>query len=97
MVDDVTLATSCDPTTVTIGGRVTTPIGLGLRNALVSLIDSNNVRRTATTSSFGIYSFTNVRTGETYVVSVTSKRYRFTPFIRPFNNNVNSLDFVGLE
>ena len=47
--------------TVTISGRVFTANGLPLRNAVVSLTDSQNVRRTVLTSSFGLYSFDNVR------------------------------------
>lgn len=85
------------PTGVVVSGRVTTPSGLNLRNAIVSLIDAQNVRRTATTSSFGIYSFDNVRLAETYTVTVFSKRFRFSPQILQFNGSVANLDFVGLE
>ena len=82
---------------VTVGGRVATPTGLGLRNAVVSMIDSLGVRRTATTSSFGVYSFTNVATGGNYTVTVASKRYRFTPRVMVISDNLSNLDFVGLE
>jgi len=84
-------------TAVTISGRVTTPSGLGLRNAIVSLIDPDGTRRSAVTSSFGIYSFENVVTGQTYTLSVASKRYRFSPRMDPINGAVSNLDFVGLE
>ncbi|MEQ1606754.1 MAG: choice-of-anchor D domain-containing protein [Pyrinomonadaceae bacterium] len=80
----------------TITGRVTTPTGLGLRNAVVILTDSQNVRRTATTSSFGIYSFTNVSTGQSYTLGVSSKRYRFAPAIVNISADL-TVDFVGLE
>jgi len=82
---------------VTIGGRVTTPSGQNLRNTVVSLIDSNNVRRLATTSSFGLYSFASVATGRTYTLTVTSKRYRFSPRIETITTAATNLDFVGLE
>ncbi|MFT3743387.1 MAG: carboxypeptidase regulatory-like domain-containing protein [Pyrinomonadaceae bacterium] len=82
---------------VTIGGKVTTPAGQNLRNTQVNLIDSNNVRRVATTSSFGIYSFTNVATNQTYTLTVSSKRYRFSPRIETISAAVSNLDFVGLE
>ncbi len=36
--------------TASVSGRVTTPSGQGLRNVVVTLVDSNNVRRIATTS-----------------------------------------------
>ncbi len=82
---------------VTVSGRVTTPGGQNLRNALVSMIDSAGVRRTATTSSFGLYSFDGVRTGETYTMTVGSKRYRFTPKVLQVDTNLTNVDFVGLE
>lgn len=82
---------------VTISGRVTTPTGLGLRNANVVLTDSLGVRRIATTSSFGIYSFADVRTGENLIIGVSSKRYRFAPQSLVVNGNLANVDFVGLE
>ncbi len=96
MVDDVTLATNCG-NSITVSGKVSTPSGLSLRNAVVSLIDSQNVRRTATTSSFGLYSFNNVQAGETYIMSVASKRFRFASQILQFNASVSNMDFIGLE
>lgn len=85
------------PGSVTIGGRVTTPSGLVLRNAVVSIVDTQNVRQNTTTSSFGVYSFRAVRTGEAYVVSSFSKRYRFAPQIFVFTTSLNNVNFVGLE
>ncbi|MEQ1645407.1 MAG: Ig-like domain-containing protein, partial [Pyrinomonadaceae bacterium] len=83
--------------TATLSGTVTTPNGLGLRNATVTLTDSQGVRRPATTSSFGIYSFENIVTGQSYTISVSSRRYRFAPLIMMINGNLNNVDFVGLE
>lgn len=82
---------------VRIDGRVTTPSGINLRNAQVSLIDQNGVRRTATTSSFGIYSFSNIAVGQTYTVTVSSKRFRFEPKIMNISSSLTGVDFVGLE
>ena len=93
----VTALAPASAATFTVSGRVLTPTGQGLRNAVVSLIDSQGVRRTATTSSFGVYSFSDVRSGETYTITVTSKRYRFTPLQMSANDNLTNVDFVGLE
>ncbi len=82
---------------VTVSGRVVTPTGLGLRNAVVAMTDSQGIRRTATTSSFGIYTFENVRAGETYIIGVASKRYRFAARSLQINDNISNVDFVGLE
>lgn len=82
---------------VTVGGRVTTPSGQALRNATVNMIDSMGVRRIATTSSFGIYSFNEVATGQQYTFTVSSKRYRFSPQIVQVTGPISDLNFVGLE
>lgn len=83
--------------TATISGRVTTPSGLNLRNALVVLTNAQGIKRTATTSSFGLYAFANVTTGQTYTMSVGSKRYRFAPRMLAIDGNLANVDFVGLE
>lgn len=82
---------------VTVSGRVTTPAGAGLRSAVVSLVDSNNVRRTATTSTFGFYSFEGVPSGLNYTIAVSSRRYRFTPVNMMITTDVTNLDFIGQE
>jgi Tol biopolymer transport system component len=82
---------------VSISGRVTTPGGQALRNALVALTDPKGMRRTATTSSLGLYEFTNVPIDVTYIASISSRRYRFAPRSITANGNLANIDFVGLE
>ena len=82
---------------VTVSGRVLTSDGRGLRNATVSITDSNGVVRTTTTSSFGFFSFDNVGTGGTYTFRVTSRLYRFAPVTARVDGNLTLADFVGLE
>ena len=82
---------------VTVSGQVLTPSGLGIRNAVVKISDSREVRQTATTNSFGVYTFNNVRSGETYFVSVSSKRYRFATRSLSVSGNLSNIDFIGLE
>jgi uncharacterized delta-60 repeat protein len=81
---------------LTVSGRVTTPDGLGLRNASVTLTDSVGRVRTATTSSFGYYTLTNVELGA-YTVSVSSRRYRFASRSLQLGSNLVDVDFVGLQ
>lgn len=84
--------------TVQVTGRVVTPELQALRNAVVSLIDSAGVRRVATTSSFGIYTFEGVRANENYTLTVASKRYRFTPLtVTVAGTNFTAGDLVGLQ
>ena len=86
-----------DPLVVSISGRVSTPDSRGLRNAGVSITDSNGVTRTATTSSFGFYSFDNVATAGPYTIRINSRLYRFASRTLPVNDTLTNIDFVGLE
>lgn len=81
----------------TVSGRVFTSSGGSLRNASVSLIDSAGVRRAVLTNQLGFYSFENVRTGESYTVAVTSKRYRFLSQTLLVNDNLSEINFTGIE
>jgi hypothetical protein len=89
--------TITDSPNFSISGRVLTPGGQGLRNAVVLLVDSNGARRTATTSSFGTYQFEGVLGGQSVTISISSKRYRFTPRVLPLSTDIIALDFIGLE
>jgi len=81
----------------TVSGHVTTPAGLGLRNAAVSIIDSQGLRRTVTTSTFGFYTFDNVASGAAYTVAVQSKRFRFASRAIPVTGDLTNVDFVAQE
>jgi cytochrome c peroxidase len=82
---------------ITISGSVFTPDGFGLRNATVVLTDPSGSQRRAVTSSFGIFSFDNVQANLTYTLSVSSRRYRFTPAIVTPTANLTNVNFVGLQ
>lgn len=79
-----------------IDGKVVSPDGLGLRNAVVSLTNSTGIRRTATTSSFGNFKFDNVISGK-YLIGVSSKRYRFASRFVDITGSSLIVDFVGLQ
>jgi len=82
--------------TVTIGGRVT--VGdRGLKNSTVVLTDSHGISRTARTGSFGYYAFDSVEVGETYILSVMSKQFTFTPRIVTVTDELTDLDFSATE
>lgn len=82
---------------VTVSGRVTTPGGQGLRNAVVTVTDAQGVRRSATTSSFGIFTFEKVVPGQEYIFNVSSRRYRFTAQTINVTAALSDLSFVGQE
>ena len=61
-----------------ISGRVTTADGLGIRNAEMVLTGNSLTEpMRVTTSSFGYFSFEGLATGETYVLTVNSRRFTF--------------------
>lgn len=82
---------------VTVAGRVLTPNNVGLRNTNVLLTDGAGNRRVATTSSFGNFQFDDVATGQTYTISVVSKRYRFGPRVENISGPLTSVDLIGME
>lgn len=80
---------------VSISGRVLTADGSGLRNAVVDLTDRNGTVQATRTSSFGYYRFENVTAGETYIVSVSSKRFTFAPRVVTVSDDIADLDFTA--
>jgi subtilisin-like proprotein convertase family protein len=61
-----------------ISGRVLTAEGLGIRNAEMVLTgNSLSEPLRVTTSSFGYFQFEGLQTGETYILTVNSRRYTF--------------------
>lgn len=92
------LAAFTASTPVALTGRVVSPQGIAQRNAVVSLIDSGGFRQTATTSSFGVFTFGSANPNGSYILTVASKRYRFAPASLSVGaSNVGVGDLVGLE
>jgi Calx-beta domain/Cohesin domain/Carboxypeptidase regulatory-like domain len=84
----------------TVSGRILSPEGIGVRNVQVRLSEGGLGGRpvqTVTTSSFGVFTFNNVPGPFQYVVSVSSKRYRFAPRTITANNNLTDIDMIGLQ
>ena len=82
---------------LSVSGHVVTPDGRGVRNATVTITDTNGRTRAVTTSSFGYYSFDGVAAGRAYVIGVASRQYRFASRTVQVTDNLSDLDFVGLE
>jgi hypothetical protein len=80
---------------VSVSGRVLTAEKRGLRNASVILIDSDGNFRTINTGSFGYFRFKDVEIGETYVLLVRSKNFRFTPQIITVADEVTNLNLIA--
>lgn len=82
---------------VIVGGKVLTPEGRGLRNALVTLTNQAGESRTVLTTAFGYYRFNEVAAGEVYIISVNSKRYSFAPQIVTVTEKTGELNLTALE
>lgn len=80
---------------VTVGGQVSTDNGSGISKVLVTLTDSGGNSRTAFTNSLGKYVFSEVPAGETYILSVSHRKYLFTESPRVVNvqENISNADF----
>ena len=78
---------------VAISGRVFASGGRGLRGAVVRLTDQNGMIRSASTGAFGLYQFADVAPGQTYVVSIVSRRFSYSPRVVQLNDSVAGLDF----
>jgi hypothetical protein len=83
---------------VSLGGRVLTAEGAGIRNARVVITgESLPEPRVVTTGSFGYYSFDGLTAGQTYVVTVNSQRYTFQVPSRVITlvDNLTDVDFTA--
>ncbi len=63
---------------VSVSGRIMTPDGGGIRNVRVTLTAPDGQIRTAQTGTFGYYRFEGVPVGETYIISIFSRRFTFS-------------------
>jgi hypothetical protein len=79
---------------VSVSGRVLTTSGRGLTNAMVTMTDLNGSTRTARTGTFGYFRFDEVVAGQSYVFSVSSKRYRFASQVIMVMEELTELNFT---
>jgi len=74
-----------------ISGRVLDSTGRGLSNASVILNDTNGKTFLVQTGTFGKFAFENLPSGESFVLSVRSKRYLFSPTIINLSDDLTDL------
>lgn len=83
---------------VSVGGRVSTPEGRAIYKARLSITNANGETRSAITNSFGYYRFEDVEAGQSYTISVSSKRYQFVDSTRVIfvGDEITDIDFNAL-
>jgi uncharacterized delta-60 repeat protein len=84
---------------VSIRGRVLTAIngGIGLSRALVLLTDGAGNVRIARTNTFGYFRFDEVEAGDTYVLTVSSKRYQYDPRVLFVTQELTDLEIYPVD
>ena len=81
---------------VSISGRAITANGNGISGVGLTLTALDGAQRTAITSSFGYYAFSDVEVGQTYVLEIAAKKYLFVNPTRVLNvqDEITDLDFT---
>jgi hypothetical protein len=79
---------------LSLSGRVFASSGGGLRNAVVFLTERSGLTRTARTTTFGYYRFEGIEAGQTIVIGVRSKLFRFEPRVVTLSEDLADVDFM---
>jgi hypothetical protein len=82
---------------VVAGGRIKTASGKGIKNVTVTVTLPSGEIRTAVSGAMGYYRFSDLPAGETYVFSVSAKRYEFTQStqVRTITDDTQDIDFIA--
>lgn len=82
---------------VSVTGRVVTAKGAGIAKARITLMAADGTFRSAMTNPFGYYRIDDVMAGQTYVLTVSDKRYNFIENTRMIDlgDEMTDVDFVG--
>ena len=83
------------PNQAEISGRLVTSMGQGIANARVTLTDSVGQSRSSISNGFGIYRFSSLQLGQTYTISVASRRWTFTPMTVSVTGQMQSVDMIA--
>lgn len=81
---------------VTVGGRIKTAAGRGIRNVRIIVTFSSGETRETLSGAAGFYQFIDIPAGETCIFSVSASRYVFDEpaQIRNIMDDTHDVDFV---
>ncbi len=84
---------------VTISGRAMSESGRGISGARITMVDSSGKARTALTNPLGYYSFSDLDAGETVILQIAHKRYRFerSTQVHTTTDDLSEINFVGYQ
>lgn len=83
--------------TVTVSGRVLTAQGKGILRVTVKMTDAAGQTRTAVTGKGGVFYFTDVAAGETYVFSVAARSFTFAVpvVVKSVTEDLTDMNFIA--
>ncbi len=81
---------------VTVAGRLLDSGGNFVPHTRIVMTDPSGNSYPAISSSFGYFSFLNIPIGTSYVITVSSKRFTFSPISINVDDNVSGLEIVAL-
>lgn len=91
----LSLTTTASAADATVSGNVLSPDGRGLSGAVVTLTNNQGVSRSVTSSRRGSFAFTEVETGESYVLTVQSRLFPFQPRVITVTDSLTGIELVG--
>ncbi len=82
---------------VSITGKILTANGRGIRNARLILTAPSGENRIVLSGTFGYFHFSEIPAGETYILSVSSKRFTFAnpTQVISVTENIEDANFVA--
>lgn len=82
-----------------ISGRVTNSFGQGVQGIVLRLTDSTGASILTRTSTFGNYRFDDIRSGETYILTINARRFTVTEPTRVITvtDPITDVNFVASE
>jgi len=80
---------------VSVTGRVVTQDGRGIVGVRLTLVDPLGNTFQSLSSSFGAFQFDAIGSGQAYVLTITSKRFQFTPQVVVVNDQISDLKIVA--
>jgi hypothetical protein len=87
--------TTTTAASVPIAGRVLDTHGAGIRGARVGLVDARGNAAYGITNAFGYYRFDVISSGQSYLVTVTQRGFRFAPKAISVKDELSKLNFIA--
>lgn len=82
---------------VVVGGRILTADRRGIKNVRVEIIFPSGETRTTHSNAFGYYRFAEIPSGDTYIFTVSAKRFEFSQPTqsRTIVGETQDIDFIA--